>query len=102
MANGDMTTIKKIASWFGIIIGAITIFSSGYYFVSDRFTVIAQVQTNTEKIIEIKEDMLNLRKEMKDETSERDQKIDDLIYNQKRLMEKQGIIWKPFDESKNN
>lgn len=100
MANMEMGFIKKISIWLGILIASITVVSSGYYFVSDRFTVIAQVNRNTEDIQIVREDVSKLRQDFLNGAEERNRKIDDLIFNQKRMMDRLGLKWEPFDERK--
>jgi hypothetical protein len=101
MANGEMATIKKIGTNIGVIIGIITILTSGYYFVSDRFTVVAQVNQGTMDNVRQDKEIEMLRTEFRQGAAERNKKIDDLIFNQKRMMEKLGIKWQPFrDEVK--
>jgi hypothetical protein len=99
VVNGEMTIIKKIATAIGIIIGVLTIMTSGYYFVSDRFTVVAQVNQNTVDIRELDGNLKRIELEFKEGATERNKKIDDLIFNQKRMMEKLGIKWEAFRES---
>ena len=98
MVNSEMITIKKIASTLGIIIVVITILTSGYYFVSDRFTVIGQIQQNTLDNVRQDKEIELLRNEFRLGAAERNRKIDDLIYNQKRMMEKLGLEWRPFED----
>ena len=98
MANGEMAIVKKIATFLGILIGVITILTSGYYFVSDRFAVVAQVNRNTESISDINIEIDKLEVEVREGAAQRNRKIDDLIFNQKRMMERLGIIWKPFKD----
>ena len=101
MANGEVITIKKIVTNLGLVIAIITILTSGYYFVSDRFTVIAQVQQSSVDNIRQDKEIEMLRTEFRQGAAERNKKIDDLIFNQKRMMEKLGIEWQPFrDEVK--
>ena len=83
-------TVKSIMKAIGLILGVIGLLTTFYYIIIDRSNVIAQVNNNSKDIRGIQVDI--------DKIKNQKNSFDDLKYNLKRLMEKQGLVWQPFNE----
>lgn len=84
MKNG----LSKIYRILGIIVLVLTIATSFWYIIVDRFEVIAQVRDNSKRVsaLEIQmEVIMNDRKQ-----------LNEIQYNLRRLIEKNGLKWEAF------
>jgi len=81
---------SNLAIVIKVILGIITIFAIYYGIIMDRAEIVAQVNTNRKDIDEIKQDVQSLKNQKNS--------LDDIKYNLKRMLEKQGLEWIPFNE----
>jgi len=90
MPESVSTVLKTIGKVIGISLGVIGLLTTFYYVIIDRSNVIAQVNDNAKDIISIRLDVEELKNQKNS--------LNDLKYNVKRLMEKQGIKWEDFNK----
>jgi hypothetical protein len=81
---------RKAGIIISVVGGIILLITSSFYIVQDRFDIISKV----DKVMERSENM-----ERRIIKLEEDKKVlNDIQYNLKRLLEKQGLDWMPFDK----
>jgi hypothetical protein len=88
---------KKAGLIISILGGIILIATSVFYIIADRFEVINKVDS-MQKTIDVVVNSRITPIETRILKLESDKKtLNDIQYNLKRLLEKNGILWMPFD-----
>ena len=97
--NGGLQKLIKVSKIIGMIVGIITILTAFYYVTFDRFNVIAQIKENTKQIQENTQNIRQIEKIFSDKNTF-EKPLNDIQYNLRRLLEKNGMKWENFDNYK--
>ena len=97
--NGGLQKLIKVSKIIGMIVGIITILTAFYYVTFDRFNVIAQIKENTKQIQQNTQHIQQIEKIFSDKNTF-EKPLNDIQYNLRRLLEKNGMKWENFDNYK--